>query len=251
MTLTMIGRITDCVLLAYRTPAESIRGLLPPPIEPLTHDGWAFWNIVACRVEAMRPRRCPARLGCTYHHVAYRLYARSHTRDGEIEGLFFVRSEADGGLVCRMGNLFTPFRFHHAPIRLGEGPNGVFTLDVGGGAPARLTAEPGEARLASGSCFETYDQAAKFLKYRPLVLSIDRRGTAVKLAEVFRDETAWHEVPLRVTDERWSFFDDLNQTGVALELATRVAAIEYRWRLGRRRPLWASKAPPCAAMSED
>ena len=49
----MVGRLSHCVLLSYRTPTDSVRGLLPPGLELRTHNGFAFWNIVVCRVERM------------------------------------------------------------------------------------------------------------------------------------------------------------------------------------------------------
>ncbi|MCI0486663.1 MAG: DUF2071 domain-containing protein [Blastocatellia bacterium] len=242
MKLAMVGHLSRCILLAYRAPVSSVIDLIPDGLELVTRDGWAFWNIVACRIESMRPAGLPGPFGVSYHHVAYRLYVRAETAGGEIvEGLYFVRSDADKFLMSKAGNLLSDFRFHTANISLTVVED-RFTLDVrdssGGAGDAHFSARSSEdARLSDDSCFASFDEAARFLKYRPLGLSCDADRRWLKVAEVFRDESRWDEKPLSVTDARWSFFDHMNQRDVQLELATRVAPIAYRWRLGRRERL--------------
>ena len=88
--------------------------------------------------------------------------------------------------------------------------------------------------LPSGSCFASLDEAQRILKYQPVGLSCDQRG--IKLAEIFRNEDDWRERPVAVVDHEYAFFRKIGQTDVALELATWVEPIDYRWRLGRRVP---------------
>src|SRR4051812_42714640 len=117
--VTMVGRLDPCWLFAYRTPAQEARAFLPPALEPVTHGGFAFWNVVVCRVQRMRPWFAPAPLGVSYWHIAYRLYVRFHPAQGEpIEGLYFVRSDCDSWLMALAGNLVTDFRFHTAAVRV-------------------------------------------------------------------------------------------------------------------------------------
>lgn len=242
MALTLTGRLDECLLLAYRSPARSVAGLVPRPLELVTRDGWAFWNIVACRVEGMRPAGLPRWAGIAYHHVAYRLYVRARTESGEtLEGLHFVRSDADRVLPAWLGNRLTDFRFHRSAIRLESGDRSHV------GAPLRVTvrttdgladvhliaAEAGNVSWSPDSCFASPDEAGRFLKYRPLGISADASGRRLKLAEVERDEAAWREIPIEARETRWGFFDRLG-VEARLERATRVAPIDYVWRLGRR-----------------
>src|SRR4051812_43268715 len=119
MRLVMVGRLEECFILAYRTPAASVKHLVPEGLELLTHGDTAFWNIVVSRVERMRPKGCPALFGISYLHVAYRLYVRAMTAEGrEIQGLYFLRSDVNSRLINASGDLFTDFRFHHAKIEL-------------------------------------------------------------------------------------------------------------------------------------
>lgn len=244
MPLSMVGRLCDCMLLAYRTPAASVRDLLPPGLELLTRGEWGFWSVVACRIEGMRPRGVPEALGVTYRHVAYRLYVRATTTGGEpIDGIYFVRSDADSGPIAAAGNAFSDFHFHPARIDLrADGRELRLAVRTGGDDAGRahlraLIGMPSEP--PRGSPFHDRNEAAAFLKYRPLGLAVANtpRGRRLRLAEVFRDEGDWQETPLQVAEAHWEFFHRLGQDAIELEHAVLVAPIQYRWRLGRSVPI--------------
>jgi uncharacterized protein YqjF (DUF2071 family) len=256
LPLTMNGRLEECLLMSYRTPARTVRHLLPRGLELLTRDGFAFWSVVACRVEAMRPAGVPRPLGAGYRHVAYRLHVRARSAAGEaLDGLYFVRSDADSSRVRRLGNLLTDFRFHRSDVELShakQGADDVITLAVQGrddgsaDALVRVTTQaPGAppAAPAPDSLFTSAAEADQFLRYRPLGLSVDIDGRYLHLAQVVRDPSAWRERPVRVIEAHWKFFDALGQDDLHLERATRVDPIDYRWRLGRRIALAAPVAP--------
>jgi hypothetical protein len=94
--------------------------------------------------------------------------------------------------------------------------------------------------VATDSCFASPEEAASFLKYRPFGLSV--AGKRLKLAEVFRNESDWHETPVGVAHSRWNYLESLGQHDIPLERATRVSPIDYRWRLGRTERL--GESPP-------
>lgn len=239
MMLTLVGRLEDCVLLNYRTPAKSVRQLVPAGLELTMYGPWAFWNIVACRVARIRPAGWPVWTGVTYLHVAYRLLVHARTANGRVEhGLYFIRSDADHRLISGVAARLTDFQFHHADIQLTAG-TGPYRLSVRGNgdhlADAQLLADGGSAPpRAIDSCFDSVEQAAQFLKYRPLGLACDRAGSRLRFSEVFRDESQWQETPIHITTASWSLLEHLEQGEIRLELATRVVPIDYRWRLGRR-----------------
>lgn len=269
MNLTMTGRLTDCTLLSYRTPAKTVAHLLPEGLELVTRGPWAFWNVVACRVEAMRPRamdllpdaalKIPGVFpgaGVSYHLVAYRLLVQAMTDRADLRmGLYFLRSDADARVLGAVGNRTTDFRFHPATIQLETGDHAyaldVVSADRQGDATLRLAATP--PGLAPGSCFPTMTDAQEFLKYRPYALAA--RGPAerrhLRIAEVQRDETAWAETPVTVAEARYAYFERLGQAEhVRLELATRVAPMDYVWKLGRREPLLGRQRRKTAAATK-
>ena len=108
ITINATGRLSECLLLAYRTPAQNVRHLVPRGLELDTVGDYAFWNVVACTVQDMRPSLLPAACGVDYHHVAYRLYVKGHVAGEDngagdaggadsrtLRGLYFVRSDRD------------------------------------------------------------------------------------------------------------------------------------------------------------
>ena len=250
LPIAMKGRLSECLLLSYRTPTRSVRDLVPKGIDLVTRDGWAFWSVVACRVEGLRPAGTPACLGVSYHHVAYRLHVKARAATGEtLRGLYFVRSDADSNRVVRFGNLLTHFRLHPADVELSlaaRDGGGVLTLAVSGrhddaanDALVRVATGAGAAGSAStaaapGSPFASAAEADEFLKYAPLALAPDLDGRYFELAEVVRDETKWRERPVRVIEAHFSFLRRLGQDELHVERASRVGPIDYGWRLGRR-----------------
>jgi hypothetical protein len=268
-TITTTGRLAACLLLSYRTPAHLVRHLVPRGLDLVTRGGFAFWNVVACRVEAMRPAGLPACCGVSYNHVGYRLHVQARADNGAapLRGLYFVRSDADSALVGGLGNLLSDFHFHPADVELSS-DKGVLTLAVQGhdeehdprdgeglgdaaDAIVRVAVDgagDGSSPLAPppGSPCQSAADAERVLKYAPLGLSVDLDGRYVKLAEVLRDEAAWSEKPVRVIESHFRFFDrlGLGREDVQLERATRVAPIDYRWKLGRRIALLSNPVPP-------
>jgi uncharacterized protein YqjF (DUF2071 family) len=232
MTITTVGRLEDCILLSYRTPAERVRHLVPRGLELMTHGGFGFWNVVACRVVAMRPRGLPTIAGMTFHQVAYRLYVRA----GDESGLYFVRSDVDSRLVSTTGNWMTDFRFHPATIRLRHEPGAIrYDVTDAGEEGAVICVESGATvRVDTDSCFDSVEEAARVLKYRPVAFAPDKDSKRVRLAEVIRDERRWEEKPVSVVEARFGLFDALGQGELVLERAIVVAPLDYRWRLGRR-----------------
>jgi uncharacterized protein YqjF (DUF2071 family) len=239
MTITTVGRLEDCVLLAYRTPAESVRHLVPRGLELMTHDGFAFWNVVACKVVGMRPAGTPRFAGVTFHQVAYRLYVRA----GEEDGLYFVRSDVDSALVATTGNWMTDFRFHPATIRQRHEPGALRyeVTNAGEGDAVVSVSSAAPAYADVDSCFTSRAEAARVLKYRPTAFAPDGSAERVRLAEVFRDERRWVEKPVSIVEAQFGFFDALGQEDLVLERGISVAPLDYCWRLGRRLRLASDK----------
>ena len=242
MKLTMIGQLEACHLLSYAIAAERAVKLLPSGLEPVTHAGSAFLNIVVCRVDRMRPKLVPRILGATYWHVAYRLQVRARLASGDtVEGLYFLRSDVDRRLFGFMGNVFTDFRFFTSRVVV-DARSDALALDVdrttGAPADARLRVDGiAHGELTPDSCFATLAERDACLKYMPFGLSTTRGGRTLRVAEVRRDESAWSEAHVRVLGADWAFVRHLDIGELRLERATRVAPIDYRWEIGRTETL--------------
>ena len=228
---TVRGRLRHCWLFVYRTPVESIRALLPPQLEPVTRDGFAFWNIVVCKIGGLRPALLPAAVGLDYWHVAYRLHVRAQTESGAVvEGLHFLRSDCDSALVALAGNVITDFRFYQATVAVSEEASGIAGKihAHGGDADFRLGSEP-PSSLNPGSPFASLDSAAEWLKYKPFGIS-PCGDEEINVVRVARDEAAWRSRLVTVEKARWEFLEPYK---TALEICYEVEPIDYQWERGR------------------
>jgi uncharacterized protein DUF2071 len=229
--VTMTGTLRRCWLFAYRTPPAQAQRFLPRPLELVTHNGYAFWNIVVCQLEHMRPQGVPPLLGVGYWHVAYRLYVRLSLPGQErIEGLYFVRSDCNSRLMTVAGNILTDFHFHTAAISTSQ-KGDVFEIGISSTPmPAHvclLLNTPPQHTV--DSAFATLEEAEAFLKYEPYGISVGRSNRA-NVVHVTRKEADWHSQARCVEQAHWAFFAAQD---VALELCTEVDPIAYQWDRGR------------------
>lgn len=237
--ITMAGSIRQCWLFVYRLPAEIAQPLLPSPLQLITRGGFAFLNIVVCRLEAMRPAPIPAALGMGFRHIAYRLHVHAPASTGRpIEGLHFLRSDCDRWLVARAGNLLTDFRFHRAAIRITESRDEVTGAIDSPDAPAQFRIDRRRPpTLSAGSPFTSLDEAADFLRYKPCALSVENDDT-VQVLRVRRNESTWRDRVVSVADASWQFLAGREAT---LELCYEVDPIDYLWERGHT-----VRVAPCA-----
>lgn len=237
MPLFMQGRVVDCIQLNYRTPVDSIRALLPEGLEPVVRGPWAFWNVMCCRVEKLRPAGLPALCGLTYHHVAYRLRVQAMNDRAEVvRGLYFTRSEVDAKAVSIVGNKLTDLRMHPAAITLDASDCGVrCNIDSNDHGGMELVTAHAPARLQSGSCFPSAEDARQFCRYTPNALSIAKHDgrQLLRTTHVSRDAGVWNETPLAVHEGRLGYFESIGQADhVRLEWACRLSPMDYTWHVG-------------------
>jgi hypothetical protein len=238
MKLEMVGRIDECFLLSYGIDPEHAVALVPEGLKLITCRGAAFLNIVICHVDRMRTRFMPRALGVTYWHIAYRVQVRATVvGDWSIEGLYFLRSDIDRPLFGAVGNRLTDFHFHAARVQFWNDDDAAWRLrvDPTKGDALAFVAVRRAARnsLAPGSPFASLEERERVLKYAPFGLSVSKSGQSVRVAEVIRDEALWREELVEVEAADWSYPRSLGLRDLRLVRATRVAPIDYRWRIGR------------------
>jgi Uncharacterized conserved protein (COG2071) len=224
---TMRGHLRHCWLFTWRTPVAAAQAILPAPLEPVTCGGFAFWNVVVCRVEGLRPAPLPQAMGLSYWHVAYRLHARARLDCGEtVEGLYFVRSDSDNAIVSSGGNWLTDFRFHTASVEVALEAAAITGRihSSDGSASFRLTDNP-PSSLSSGSPFASLSEAAEFLKYKPFALS-PAGNDSVRIVRVRRNEANWSFRLVTVEQSKWQFFAGRETMP---EICYSVEPIDYQW----------------------
>lgn len=226
----MCGSIERCWLFTFREPLAEVADLVPAPLSPVTREGFAFWNVVVCEIADMRPKGSPRAFGLRYRHAAYRLYVR-HKAEAQppIEGLYFLRSDADSRLISSAGKWLSDFNFHHAAIDIEDRDSETRLAINSPDAAAEISIDRDTPpSLDSGSPFGSLFEAKAALKYKPFALSPVGDNKA-RVLRVLRDEEAWRS-KLVTAHCDFSFFKGRNVTP---EIAYEVAPIEYQWQRGK------------------
>ena len=228
-SISMRGTIDRCWLVALRANPVKVREVLPTPLEPILYGGHAYLGIVVSHLSHMRPAPLPAWTGLSYWHAAYRIYARlSPPGRPPIEGLWFLRSDADSALMTCAGNLLTDFRFHRSQI-LAKADRDLISLEVRSpDAPLKIVLSD-EATLPSGSPFADLNAAAKALEYAPAGLSV--QGENGLVMRIGRDEAAWKYKRKGVVSLEAPL---LSPFEAVPEVAYEVEPIEYQWNRAER-----------------
>ena len=229
--ITMLGDIDQCWLFAYRVPLGQVASLVPEPLQCVQKDGFGFINIVVSQLSHMRPHPLPRVFGMSYWHVAYRVPVVYGATNGEtIEGLYFLRSDADSSLMVGAGNLLTDFRFHRSHVNVIDDGNCVDLSVPSNEASINIRMDrKKQPVLASGSPFASLDEAQAFLKYKPTGISVGTKE--VNVMRITRDESAWKSRLLHVADGRFRFLRSFDAT---LEVCYEVEPIRYRWNQAER-----------------
>jgi hypothetical protein len=229
--LTMLGRIERCWLFTFSVPAAEVRELVPAPLELVTRDDLAFFNIVVSELRHMRPWPLPKLVGLGYRHAALRLYVRVQPPGEEpITGLFFVRSDADRPLIVKLGNVLTDFRFHLATIGI-EADENKARLSVTSEEPLLdATLLRNAPELPRNAPFASLAEAVAFLKYGPAGLSMSSSG-AIEVVRIRRHEAAWRSVPVTLEQGDFGYVKAFDARHI---LSFELAPIDYRWQRAER-----------------
>ena len=238
-TMTMIGRVDPCVQLTYRTPADSVKGRLPEGLELVTRGPWAFWNVMACRVDQFRPSGLPAVAGLGYRHIAYRLVTQAMTdRAQVVRGYYDTHNTVDTGVLSALTRRHLAGKTNPMKIKLKISDCGLI-YQAGQGRHAEdsdtafeLDIAHAPAGLMPDSCFPTTEDVRQFCATTTDSLAvIEREGERrLRVTPVQRTGQARSETPLAVHHAHLGYFDTIDQARhVHLEYACRLGPAEVRW----------------------
>jgi len=230
----MVGDIDLCWLFAYRVPAEQVERLLPKPLELVRKGGFAYINVVISELRHMRPAGLPSFVGLHYWHIAYRLYCRYRCVNGQvIEGLYFLRSDADKGAMVFAGNLLTDFRFHRAKLIVDLTRESLDAKIESAGGDAEFTVDRlSPVQLPPDAPFADLAEAKKELQYKPAAFFVHH--DRVDVLKITRNEEDWQAKLVKVDRAEFEF---LKPFDAKLEICYELAPIHYQWNRAERFPL--------------
>jgi len=202
------GVIRRRILVNFRVDPAVIQAQLPSRFTPKLQGEHAIAGICLIRLEAIRPRLLPARIGLSSENAAHRVAVRWETDAGEKkEGVFIPRRDTGSLMVSVAGGRLFPGEHHRAAFTVREGPE---TIDLrmrshDGAVSVRVSGRPGVA-LPGSSCFPNLAAASSF--FEPGSLGYSVTGQPGRLDGIRLRTQGWRVEPLEIEEVQSSYFAD-------------------------------------------
>src|SRR5207247_5598604 len=119
----------------------------------------------------------------------------------------FIRSDCDSPLMSVMGNIMTDFNFHSAGVKVDESNSATRLSIQSKDAAAGAALDFSQPHLQPHSAFQSLEEAAIWLKYKPYGISVGKDGKA-NIVKIIRDENAWKSKLVNVVSADWDFIKD-------------------------------------------
>lgn len=215
------GVIRRRLLVNFRVDADVAQRILPSPFRPKLVAGQAMAGICLIRLEAIRPKGFPKRLGIASENAAHRI-AVVWDEDGRpCEGVYIPRRDSNSFINRIAGGRLFPGQLGSARFVVHDNGDAVdLRMESNDGAIRVRVSGHGAESLPQNSVFGSPGQASDFFEAGAV-------GDAVKL----RTEQ-WSVAPFDIDNVESSFFSDqsLFPTGtVEFDCVLVMRNIEHRW----------------------
>lgn len=225
------GIIARRVLLNFWVDPDVARGLVPEPLEPAVQSGYAVAGICLIRLEQLRPKGAPARLGVSSENMAHRIAIRYPTEDGPQDGVFIWRRDTDRAIVALLGGRLFPGVHGHAKFDVSEGPHQlryqIRTDDDG--AHVALEVAVVDAWQPT-KLFLTFDGVVRFFERGDCGFSCSLRGD--RLEGMRLRSLTWQMIPLAVQNVQSTFYDATDRIpagSIGLDGAVLMRGVPHEW----------------------
>lgn len=202
------GVIRRRILVNFRVDPAVMQAQLPSRFTPKRQGPHAIAGICLIRLESIRPRLLPARIGLSSENAAHRVAVHWETDAGEkTEGVFIPRRDTGSLMVSVAGGRLFPGEHHRATFTVREGPE---TIDLrmrshDGAVSVRVCGRLG-GTLPSSSCFPSLAAASSF--FEPGSLGYSVTGQAGRLDGIRLRTQGWRVEPLQIEEVQSSYFAD-------------------------------------------
>jgi hypothetical protein len=159
---TLQGVIRRRLLLNYRLDPDVARRRLPAPLRPKLHDGYAIAGICLIRLEQIRPRYLPKRIGLHSENAAQRIAVEWTDDEGNArEGVFISRRDTSSLVNHYAGGRLFPGEHRRARFKVTDcGRKLSIDIESFDGAFAVSVTGRVAQRLPPTSVFRTLDEAS-------------------------------------------------------------------------------------------
>src|SRR6185436_10476802 len=140
------------LLVNYRTAPDITARLLPAPLRPQLHNGYAVSGICLIRLGRLRHRGLPG-MGLRSENAAHRIAVEWDTPDGVACGVYIPRRDTGSRLNSWAGGRLFPGRHQHRrfELRIGVAPDVEVHVRTATG-------------LTGSELFRDVDQASEFFR---------------------------------------------------------------------------------------
>jgi hypothetical protein len=204
---TVTGIIRRRLLINFRVEPKVIERLLPSPLEPKLHEGFAIAGLCLIRLEQVRPKGLPAILGLASESAAHRIAVTWTDRDGSTrEGVYIPRRDTGSRLIWLAGGRLFPGEHHFGAFKIRDDGRSV-RLDYRAGNGIKIHISGAESNTwPDGSCFASIKESSRFFEAGSLGFSVT--NNCCRLDGLELAATTWHVDPFDVESVHSSWFED-------------------------------------------
>jgi hypothetical protein len=221
------------ITLTFAVPQTELAARLPSCLETETFDDrWAFLAVAVVQTKALRPKGFPSFLGQDFVLAGYRHFVAYRTCEGRrLRGLQIIRSETDCFRMSFLGNLLTPYRYVHTPVKIERQQDRYHVSDAASGLEISASPADEHTPLPIGTPFNSWKDARRFCGPMPFTFSYDAPRRRMLIIEGVREQ--WKPAPVTVHDHRIPYLTQLGFSETRLACAFMVRDISYHWKKGR------------------
>ncbi len=220
------------LVLTFAVPKAALQDLVPQRLQLDTfEDKWAFVAVAMVQTKDLRPKGFPKIMGNNFFLIGYRVFVRYTNKAGrQLRGLYILKSETDRKKMTLLGNIFTHYRYTTTDIVQKQHLHFKEISSAQSDFKVVIDEAAGTVALPEDSPFADWKQARRFAGPLPFTFSCDAACNRVLIIEGVRQN--WTPLPVTVTEQRFSFLDQLNIGKPVLANAFVIKNIPYSWKKG-------------------
>ena len=228
----LTGTIKRRLLVNFRCSPEAVARILPSPLRPKLHEGYAMAGICLIRLKHERPSGVPAALGLASENAAHRFAVEWSEADGTVrEGVFVAHRHTDSALNRLAGGRMFPVHSEAARFCVSESGGRIELAMRSRDGSLSVSVEGSEAEsLPAGSCFSSLPEASAFFEAGSLGYS-RVGGQGLQGIRLWTPE--WRAGALAVSRVSSSYFEDSARFpagSIEFDHALVMRDVRHEWR---------------------
>jgi len=222
------------IVLTYAVSIEQLQELIPKRLEVDSFDSsYGFLAAAMVQTKNLRPKGLPKFFGNNFFLSGFRIFVRYKTIKGKnLRGLFILKSLTDKYQMKLLGNTFTHYNYSKISLDQSLNENIYSIKSSDGGFNVELDLDAENINLPSSSPFNDWKQARRFAGPLPFTFTYNKQRDEMLIIQGVRKN--WNPKPVKVNQEQFSIFSELDLKKPVLASAFIVNDIPYTWKKGKK-----------------